>query len=105
FGSEVGGLPYDGNLGVRVVRTLDTASGFVTMTSFGAKDVPSTLNPAGYVFFPGFSTPLSAKNDYTDVLPSLNLRLHWADHLQSRLAVSEGLARPDFSQLQAFNSL
>jgi len=105
FGSEVGGLPYDGNLGVRVVRTLDTADGFVTMGSFGLKDVPATLNPAGYAFFPGFSTPLSAKNDYTDVLPSLNLRLHWAEHLQSRLAVSEGMARPDFSQLQAFNSL
>jgi len=105
FGSEVGGLPYDGNLGVRVVRTLDTADGFVTMGPLGPKDVPAKLNPAGYAFFPGFSTPLSAKNDYTDVLPSLNLRLHWADHLQSRLAVSEGIARPDFSQLQAFNSL
>jgi TonB-dependent receptor len=105
FGSEIGGLPYDGNLGVRVVRTLDTADGFVTMGSFGVKDVPAKLNPAGYAFFPGFSTPLSAKNDYTDVLPSLNVRLHWAEHLQSRLAVSEGMARPDFSQLQAFNSL
>jgi TonB-dependent receptor len=105
FGSELGGLPWDGNLGVRVVRTLDTADGFVTMPAFGIKDVPSKANPAGYSFFPGFSTPVSAKNDYTDVLPSLNLRLHWAEHLQSRLAVSEGMARPDFSQLQAFSSL
>src|SRR6202022_4670470 len=55
--------------------------------------------------FPVFSTPLAIKNDYTDVLPSLNLRLHWAEHLQSRLAISEGMARPDFSQLQAFNTL
>ena len=105
FGSEVAGLPYDGNLGVRVVRTLDTAEGFVTMSSFGPNNLPTNVSATGYAFFPGFSTPLSAKNDYTDVLPSLNLRLHWAEHLQSRLAVSEGMARPDFSQLQAFNSL
>jgi len=39
------------------------------------------------------------------VLPSFNLRFRWADHLQSRVALSEGIARPDFSQLQAFTSL
>ena len=106
FGAEVGGLPYDGNVGVRIVRTLDTAGGFTTMTPF---TLPQNLPPghaAGeYVSFPGFSTALAAKNDYTDVLPSLNLRLHWSEHLQSRLAVSEGMARPDFSQLQAFTTL
>jgi len=48
---------------------------------------------------------VSVKNDYTNVLPSFNLRVHWADHLQSRVALSEGIARPDFSQLQAFTSL
>jgi TonB-dependent receptor len=106
FGSEVGGLPYDGNVGVRVVRTLDTADGFTTMTPFAIpQNLPTGFTASDYSAFPGFSTPLSVKNDYTDVLPSLNLRLHWNEHLQSRLAVSEGMARPDFSQLQAFTTL
>ena len=105
FGAEVGGLPYDGNVGVRLVRTLDTADGFTTMAPFTIQSVPSGHSASEYSSFPGFSTPTAVKNDYTDVLPSLNLRLHWSEHLQSRLAVSEGMARPDFSQLQAFTSL
>ncbi|MDB6010572.1 MAG: TonB-dependent receptor [Gammaproteobacteria bacterium] len=105
FGSAVGGLPYDGNVGVRVVRTLDTSDGFTTMGPFLAGNLANNIPAGGFAFFSGFSTPLSVKNDYTDVLPSLNLRLHWAEHLQSRLAISEGMARPDFSQLQAFNTL
>jgi iron complex outermembrane receptor protein len=105
FGAEVGGLPYDGNVGVRIVRTLDTLAGYTTMGAFTPQNLPSGHAASEYVSFPGFSTPLAVKNDYTDVLPSLNLRLHWNEHLQSRLAVSEGIARPDFSQLQAFTSL
>ena len=105
FGAEVGGLPYDGNVGVRLVRTLDTADGFTTMAPFAIQSVPSGHSASEYVSFPGFSTPSAVKNDYSDVLPSLNLRLHWSEHLQSRLAVSEGMARPDFSQLQAFTTL
>jgi TonB-dependent receptor len=106
FGSEVGGLPYDGNLGVRIVRTLDRADGFVTMSPYAIpQNLPAGHSASDYVSFPGFSAALNAKNDYTNVLPSLNVRLHWAEHLQSRLAVSEGMARPDFSQLQAFSSL
>ena len=105
FGSEVAGLPYDGNIGARVVRTFDTAGGFTTMAPFVPQNLPAGHSASEYVSFPGFSTPLSARNDYTNVLPSFNLRLHWTDHLQSRLAVSEGIARPDFSQLQAFTTL
>jgi len=106
FGAELASLPYDGNIGVRVVRTLDTADGFVTMSPYAIpQNLPTGHSAGEYVSFPGFSNAVSAKNDYTNVLPSLNLRLHWAEHLQSRLAVSEGMARPDFSQLQAFSSL
>jgi iron complex outermembrane receptor protein len=106
FGSEVGGLPYDGNVGVRVVRTLETADGYVTMSPFSLPQTLPTGHSAGeYFTFPGFSSPEAVKNDYSDVLPSLNMRLHWSEHLQSRLAVSEGMARPDFSQLQAFTTL
>ncbi len=106
FGADIGGVPYDGNVGVRVVRTADTASGFTTMSGYSLPTQPPAGHSLGeYVPFPGFVQPVSAKNDYTDVLPSFNVRFHWRDHLQSRLAISEGMARPDFSKLQAFTTL
>lgn len=104
FGSKLAGTPYDGDIGVRVVRSVDTASGYLVVNQFAPNNVPTGRSPAGYAFFDASATPIAAENDYTDVLPSLNVRLHWSDHLQSHFAVSEGMARPQFSQLQAFTS-
>lgn len=91
---------------MRVVTTHDNASGFVQVNPFS---IPTNLPPgqsaSQYVALSGFVQPETARNDYTDVLPSLNLRFHLTDHLQARLAVAEAMARPDFSQLQAFTSL
>lgn len=106
FGTQLGSLPVDGELGVRVVRTVDTAGGNLVMSAF---QIP-TVAPSGhllseYVAFPGFVLPLSAKNDYTDVLPSLSTVFHWRKGLQSHVAVSEGMSRPTFAQLQAFTTL
>ena len=106
FGSKIGDLPYDGDIGVRVVRTVDTASGYLVVNQFTLPTVP----PAGhalsqYVSLAASAQPLAAENDYTDVLPSLNMRFHWSDKLQSHFAASEGMSRPQFSQLQAFTSV
>ena len=106
FGSQIGAVPWDGDLGVRVVTTDDSASGFVQMSPYSAPtNLPAGQSASQYVSFTGFVQPETAKNDYTDVLPSLNLRFHLTDQLQARLAVSEGMSRPDFSQLQAFTAL
>jgi iron complex outermembrane receptor protein len=107
FGTRLGSLPVDGNVGVRVVRTVGSANGNLVMSAFTA---PTQLPPGGvslsqYVAFPGFVTPLAVKNDYTDVLPSLNMVFHWRKDLQSHLAVSEAMSRPSFSQLEAFSSI
>jgi len=106
FGSKIGDVPWDGDVGLRVVNTHDNASGFIQLSPF---PLPTNLPPgqsaSQYVAFAGFVAPETAKNSYTDVLPSLNLRFHLTDQLQARLAVAEAMARPDFSQLQAFTSL
>ncbi len=98
FGTESGPLPFDGNIGVRVVRTQDTAHGYFGVTH---TDVPAGAPGGGYVLFTDSQTPIDAENTYTDVLPSLNLRFHLTDELQARFAVAKAIARPDFSQLQA----
>jgi iron complex outermembrane receptor protein len=106
FGMHLGSLPVDGNVGARVVRTVGSANGNLVMNAFQLPLKPPTGHSLSeYVAFPGFVVPLAAKNDYTDVLPSLNVVFHWQKDLQSHLAVSEGMSRPNFSQLQAYTTM
>lgn len=82
FGSDAGALPFDGNVGVRVVRT--------ELESTGVMTDPDDLNAL---------LPISVQQSYTDVLPSLNLRLFLLDNLQWRFAASKGISRPGFDKL------
>lgn len=102
FGIDNFRFPIDGNLGVRIVNTDDTAVGNVLVTPFSA-----TTNQAGsgVVSLTQVASGVSAKNNFTDVLPSLNLRVKLTPTLQARFAVAKALARPDFSQLQAYTTL
>lgn len=106
FGTHAGRVPIDGNIGVRVVRTVMAANGYMTMGLF---TIPVTPPPghtlSQYVGFNASAEALAARNSYTDILPSLNMVFHWTHRLQSHLAISEGMARPSFSQLQAFTTL
>jgi len=81
----------EGNVGVRVVRTENEANGFL---------IYPNVNYAPYLGN-GQSEPVSAKNSYTDVLPSLNINWEVADNLIVRLAASKAVARPSFSDLSA----
>jgi iron complex outermembrane receptor protein len=78
------GLPVDGAIGLRVVNTDETLVGERPLFTGSTQT--------------GFS-PLNINNSYTDVLPSLNARIHLRDDLQLRLAASKTITRPDFSQL------
>ncbi|HEV7138659.1 MAG TPA: TonB-dependent receptor [Steroidobacteraceae bacterium] len=104
FGAHVGALPFEGNVGVRVVRTVDAANGYLVVSQF-LPNPPKGFSAAGYSAFNASAQALTANDSYTDVLPSLNLVFHLRRDLQSRLAISEGMSRPDFSQLQAFTTL
>ncbi|MDO9609092.1 MAG: TonB-dependent receptor [Brevundimonas sp.] len=99
FGSNIMGKDWDGNLGLRIVKTESASDGFETITyrdpnSAGA--TPTTLT---------IVTPIVGTNKYTDILPSLNLRMFLTSELQLRFAASQNVARPDFSQLNASYSI
>ncbi|RZL39119.1 MAG: TonB-dependent receptor, partial [Rubrivivax sp.] len=96
------GTPIDGNLGLRAVRTEMKAKGY-TVFSKTVPSGPSTGLPVPSIN--SFSSPIDAKQNYTDVMPSLNLRYKFSDALQFRAAAAKAIARPDFSQLQAYTSL
>ena len=97
--------PIDGNIGLRYVGTDMTANGAISLTP------PTVVIPAGGHLdgtIPAFTFTTQAVNDkqkFNDILPSLNLRLKVSPELQFRFALGKGLARPDFTQLQAYTTL
>jgi TonB-dependent receptor len=100
FGFDDWKYPVDGNVGVRVVRTSTTANGYTVFKP----DYSPTTNPA----VPRFGTvndPLDLKANHIDVIPSLNLKMNLTDKLQSRLALSKGISRPGFDQMQEYITL
>ncbi|WP_082443104.1 MULTISPECIES: TonB-dependent receptor [unclassified Sphingomonas] len=76
----LGGIRFDGGVGVRIVKTRTTSVG----TQFNND---------------GSSTAISLGNDYTNVLPSMNIRARLTDQFQMRFAYSKGVARPNFDVL------
>jgi len=74
-----GSLPIDGNVGIRVIKT--------KLNINGNQAVNGVIQPAIY------------DTNYVSALPSANIRFHFTDKLQLRLAASQTLTRPNFSQL------
>lgn len=91
FGLDAG-VPIDGNVGVRWVKTDLTIVGNQLRTATNAQGV---LAPV----VPNVVEPTSTSSSYENWLPSANVRVHLTDHLQLRLAGSKTLTRPDFTQL------
>ncbi|MDE1146180.1 MAG: TonB-dependent receptor [Azospirillaceae bacterium] len=91
-----GNKTLDGNFGVRIVNTdaKGLGSGNFVMPT-GLTDDPQDL-----AYLNGARTVVSGGRNYTDVLPSVNLRLKLTDELQWRFAFAQSIVRPDFSQLQ-----
>jgi len=102
FGIDDLAMPIDGNIGVRVVRTENVASGMLRYpeTVVLAEDGVTESQP-------WYREPedLAAENAYTNVLPSLNVRMAITDDLFLRFAASKGIARPAFGQMQAYQTL
>ncbi|WP_454828605.1 TonB-dependent receptor [Pseudoxanthomonas wuyuanensis] len=88
-------IRLDGNVGVRAVRTENSASGFLIY--------PNSIY-APYLGA-GESVPITASNSYTDILPSMNVRWEPVDNLIVRFAASKAIARPAFSDMQAYQVL
>ena len=80
---------WRGNLGLRVVRTDQTSSGFVQ----GAEGPGQVSNAFGDFL------PVTEERSYTDFLPSLNLAFDLTDDLVLRAAAARTITRPDFTDI------
>lgn len=107
FSFDEKGLPLDGNVGLRVVRTKNDARGYTSLSSVA---VPTGAVLASGVVVPNITDATIAANtkqqdisqSFTDLLPSLNLRYRAAPDLQFRFAISRALSRPQLGQMQAY---
>ena len=83
------GGDWDGNIGVRVIRTEQTSRGNVVGTVG-----PGTISNAF-----GDFTPVTVERAYTDVLPSANLKFDLTDELVLRFGAGRTVARPDYTDI------
>jgi iron complex outermembrane receptor protein len=106
FGFDDLKYPIDGNIGVRYVKTDMKAAGY-TVFSPSVTVIPPGAAVTGVPIpqIRAFSNAQDFRHEYSNVLPSLNLRLKAADGLQFRLALAKAMSRPDFGRLQAYNRL
>ncbi|MFS2110333.1 TonB-dependent receptor [Sphingomonas sp. Sphisp140] len=77
------GVPVDGLIGLRAVRTEDQINGTATVTTAGV-----TTN-----------APIARDNSYTDFLPNVSARLKFSRELQLRVAFTKTRTRPGFGSL------
>lgn len=85
--TEIGTLPMTGNVGLQLVFTDQSSSGFDSPGGIGAR-----------------RTAVTAGDKYSHVLPSINLTFEVADNMKLRLSAARTLARPRMDQLNASTS-
>lgn len=111
--------PMDGNVGLRVVRTVDAPAMGRLIIAGIQNPLPAATCLASYtqaqcqVMFnaekfvgAGGTVPYTFRaNRYTNFLPSFNVRFLLTHDLQWRIAASESIARPSFDQLIPFATI
>ena len=97
--ADMSGERWDGNLGVRVVKTRTTAQAWdaqiTSITENGEFNHTATYADP---------TPISQKGDYTYVLPAANFVWHFSEDLLLRLGAAKTMARPSVEQLAPTNT-
>jgi len=114
FGSDEGlfGVPFTGNVGMRVVTNRVEASGYFVLNPvpqfyFSEAEFQADLNDG---VLDNYNTVLPegreriVSHEYTRYLPSLNINFKPSDTFQIRLAVNRTMSAPEFSDIRATGS-
>jgi len=96
--AKIGGQGWSGNFGVRVVSTQEDVIHYDS-----APNSPSSQIITSSLFGTYYAN--ETKNNYFDVLPSMNLKFNLDKDLVVRVSAAETMARPDYSQLGGAVSL
>ena len=87
---DIGDFPVYANIGLRYVKTENTAAGVIAVQDPDDDDDFIILDPIELTV---------TKSSFTEVLPSLNVQVDLTETLQLRLAASKSLSRPDLYDL------
>jgi iron complex outermembrane receptor protein len=82
---------WSGNVGVRFVRTEESALNNVAVNAL----TPGAITTSAF----GPYLPVTTDHTYNDVLPSANLKLDLTKDLVARFAAAQTMTRPDYSAL------
>lgn len=97
--ADLSGERWDGNVGVRLVKTRTTAQ------AWDAQILSITENgPFNYTALYAAPTEISQEGEYNFVLPTANFVWHFTDELQLRLDAAKTMARPPVNQLAPTNT-
>jgi TonB-dependent receptor len=92
FEGEIGSLPFTADVGVRIVHTAQTSSGFANITLQLEEGNSGGTGLSGDGF-----TAVQEDQNYTDVLPSANISFNLREDLKLRFAASKVMSRPDLA--------
>ncbi len=102
FGGELSGLPFFGDIGVRVVQTDVSSRGFAADVVEVIID-PGTGEVTDVIF--GDPEPVRLENDFSNVLPNLNLNFELTPDLLLRFGAAQTIARAPIDTLGATRTL
>lgn len=108
---EVWDLPYNLNLGVRVIRTEVSSDGYsLNLDSVKIEDVEEKEDDGSISMVPKFVDKeetyydiLSHEGSYTDILPSMNFKLNITDKVIYRFSAAKVITRPNISNLAPYS--
>ncbi|GLX85797.1 hypothetical protein tloyanaT_20490 [Thalassotalea loyana] len=99
FEGEIGDMAWLADVGIRYTQTDAVLSGF-TAELVDLTPIPNDPSDLNEVYAnDGEVTQVDADNDYTNLLPSFNLRLNLTEDMVLRFAYSETLTRPTLTDL------
>jgi iron complex outermembrane receptor protein len=90
------GVEASGNVGLRVVNTLEDAKAFQTITYVDKNNLQTG---------PSVLVPIETEYRYTSFLPSANLVIHPKDSMNLRFAIARTLSRPEYEDMSPINVL
>ncbi|MDE0054154.1 MAG: TonB-dependent receptor, partial [Gammaproteobacteria bacterium] len=94
FSGDLNGTPYSGNVGVRYVDNSTGSEGLIVQPL--TIDYSDPTAPELILADPAY---LEVAHEYTEVLPSLNLRFDPRDDVVVRVALAKVFSRPAFREL------
>lgn len=97
FAGDFAGLPWSGTLGLRYVHT-DVSSNGSQRVLLDLRVIPGDTTSYTGVYA-ATAAPVLRKSSYDDFLPSVNVKVNFANDVIGRLAASRTVTRPDLTLL------